>query len=75
MGRNNRLRVSQVNRWEIWENRCKAKKVRIKRLKASWLLVAFRVAAIILPCQNSVRQQGSYLSLPPLFPQHSFPVL
>lgn len=25
--------------------------------------------------RNSVRQQGSYLSLPPLFPQHSFPVL
>ena len=41
-----------MNRWEIWRNRCKVRKVRIKRLKASWLLVAFRMVAIILPGQK-----------------------
>lgn len=34
MGRSNRLRVSQVNRWESLGNRCKARKVRIKRFRA-----------------------------------------
>lgn len=33
LGNTNRLRVSQVNRWEILGNRRKARKVRIKRLR------------------------------------------
>lgn len=65
LGTNNRLRVLQVNRWEIWGNRCKARKVRIKRCKASWLLVAFRMAAIILLCQKFWKATGHIsVSLP-----------
>lgn len=68
LGTNNRLRVLQVNRWEIWGNRCKARKVRIKRCKASWLLVPFRVAAIILLCQKFWKATGHISESPSPFP-------
>lgn len=59
-----------MNRWEIWRNRCKVRKVRIKRLKASWLLVAFRTVAIILPGQKFCEATGHVSESPFPFPSH-----
>lgn len=57
-----------MNRWEILGNRCKARKARIKRVQASWLLVAFRMVAVILSCQKFCRATGCISESPSPFP-------